>query len=100
MSAPTEPPRPKAVLAGIQLPGVSESEHHASLTELKRLCETLGLDVVGRVTQRKTGIGSAAVFGTGKLVELARWSGGDGIVPTGPPKKVIFVRGRLLNLVV
>lgn len=78
--------RPKAVLVGIQLPQVSDAALDASLTELKRLVETLGYDVVGRVHQRRSGVGSAEVLGTGKLVELAGWTGGTGIVPRGPRK--------------
>ena len=53
MSSPTEAPRPKAVLVGVQLPGVTDAEQRASLLELKRLCKTLGFEVVGEVTQKR-----------------------------------------------
>ncbi len=87
MSAPTEAPRPKAVLVGVQLSGVTDAEQRSSLKELKRLCETLGFEVVGEVTQKRQGLGAATLLGEGKLVELAAWTGGTGVVPKGPPGK-------------
>src|SRR5438128_8565055 len=87
MSSPTEAPRPKAVLVGVQLPGVTDAEQRSSLMELKRLCKTLGFEVVGEVTQKRKGLGAATLLGEGKLVELAAWTGGTGVVPKGPPGK-------------
>src|SRR5258705_10870296 len=87
MSAPTEAPRPKAVLVGVQLSGVTDAELRSSLKELRRLCETLGFEVVGEVTQKREGLGAATLLGEGKLVELATWTGGTGVVPKGPPGK-------------
>src|SRR5256712_6365654 len=87
MSAPTEAPRPRAVLVGVQLSGVADAEQRSSLKELKRLCETLGFEVVGEVTQKRKGLGAATLLGAGKLVELAAWTGGTGVVPKGPPGK-------------
>src|SRR5438309_6911898 len=87
MSAPTEAPRPKAVLVGVQLSGVTDAVQRSSLKELKRLCETLGFEVVGEVTQKRKGLGAATLLGAGKLVELAAWTGGTGVVPKGPPGK-------------
>src|SRR5436309_9761310 len=75
MSAPTEAPRPKAVLVGVQLSGVTDAEQRSSLKELKRLCETLGFEVVGEVTQKRKGLGAATLLGKGKLAELAAWTG-------------------------
>jgi GTP-binding protein HflX len=77
--------RPRAVLLGVQLPGVSDAEHASSLGELARLGKTLGLEIVGRVTQRRARLAPGAVVGAGKLRELARWTGGSGVVPVGPP---------------
>jgi GTP-binding protein HflX len=85
-----KPDRPRAVLVGVQLPGVSDAEFESSLGELARLAKTLGLAVVGRVTQRRARLAPAAVLGAGKLRELARWTGGTGVVPVGPPGR----RGR------
>ena len=87
MSVPTEAPRPRAVLVGVQLSGVTDAEQRSSLKELERLCETLGFDVVGDVTQKRGGLGDATLLGEGKLVELAAWTGGTGVVTKGPPGK-------------
>ena len=87
MSAPTEAPRPRAVLVSVQLSGVTDAEQQSSLRELKRLCQTLGFDVVGEVTQKRQGLGAATLLGKGKLRELAAWTGGTGRVPKGPPGK-------------
>jgi GTP-binding protein HflX len=87
MSTPTEAPRPRAVLVGVQLAGVTDAEQRSSLTELKRLCETLGFEAVGEVTQKRTGVGATTLLGQGKLAELAGWTGGTGVVPKGPPAR-------------
>jgi GTP-binding protein HflX len=81
----TAPPRPRAVLLGVQLPGVTDEEFASSLAELGRLAKTLGLDVVGRVTQRRGRLATGAVVGEGKLQDLAKFTGGTGVVPTGVP---------------
>jgi len=77
----------RCLLVGVQLPGVSEAELSSSLDELERLTQTLGLKPVGRLTQRRASTGSAAVLGTGKLRELAQWTGGPGVVPAGASKR-------------
>jgi GTP-binding protein HflX len=71
----------------MQLPNVTDTEQRSSLKELKRLCATLGFEVVGEVTQKRKGLGAATLLGQGKLVELAAWTGGTGVVPKGPPGK-------------
>ncbi|MDB4975909.1 MAG: ychF [Myxococcaceae bacterium] len=73
-------PRPRGVLLGVQLPNVLEESFESSLRELERLAHTLGIDVVGRVTQRRPSLSPAAVVGQGKLRELAAWTGGSGVV--------------------
>ena len=82
----TARPRPRAVLLGVQLPGVSEAKLGSSLDELSRLGKTLGLEIVGRVTQRRSRLAPAAVVGAGKLRELAGITGGTGIVPSRAPR--------------
>jgi GTP-binding protein HflX len=77
----TSADRPPAVLVGVQLQGVSDDELTSSLDELERLTETLGLRVIGRVTQKRRGLGSANLLGEGKLRELAEHTGGPGFVP-------------------
>jgi len=77
--------RPRAVLLGVQLPGVSDDDFAASLGELARLGKTLGIEIVGRVTQRRARLAPGAAVGEGKLKELAGFTGGSGVVPVGPP---------------
>jgi GTP-binding protein HflX len=85
MATSTTPEKPRAVLLAVQLPDVSDDEFASSLGELGRLAKTLGLDVVGRVTQKRSHLATGTVVGGGKLAELARWTGGKGVVPVGPP---------------
>jgi GTP-binding protein HflX len=73
--------RPTAVVVAVQLPDVSDAEIDSSIAELERLARTLGLDPVGRITQRRSRLAPGVVIGEGKLVELAGWTGGTGIVP-------------------
>jgi GTP-binding protein HflX len=82
---PTPSDKARAVLVGVQLPGVTDEEHAASLAELGRLAKTLGLAVVARVSQKRPALAAAAVIGEGKLKELARLTGGSGVVPSGVP---------------
>ncbi len=61
---------PRAIVAAVQLPSVSDAEFDASLTELRQLAKTLGFQVVGRFTQKRPSFDAAAYFGTGKREEL------------------------------
>src|SRR5512143_3651029 len=76
---------PRAVLVGVQLPGVDDVEQVSSLTELGRLAKTLGLEVVARIIQKRASLAAGAVIGEGKLRELARLTGGTGVIPSGVP---------------
>ncbi len=91
MADPThdQPPdeRPTAVLVAVRLPGVTEEQHAGDLAELSRLVTTLGLRVVGRVTQSLPRLSPATVLGGGKLQELAAWTGGDGKVDAPIPSR-------------
>ena len=73
--------RPTGVVVAVQLPGVDDAELDSSLRELERLATTLGIDVVGHVTQRRGSLAAGKVLGDGKLKELAAWTGGSGVVP-------------------
>jgi GTP-binding protein HflX len=86
--------RPRAVLVGVQLPGVTDAEHASDLAELGRLVQTLGFDVVATVTQRREALSAAAVLGEGKLKELADLTGGKGVVPTGAPEVKTKARAK------
>lgn len=74
-------PRQKALLLSVQLSNVSDADHAADLAELGRLVTTLGHDVVGTVSQRRSSVSKGAVLGRGKLVELAKITHGPG--PSG-----------------
>lgn len=73
----------KAVLVGIQLPSMCEDEVNESLNELERLTNTMGAQVLGRLTQKRSSEKTATVLGEGKLRELAEWTGGAGVVGAG-----------------
>src|SRR3990170_5727064 len=60
----------RAIVAAVQRPSVSDLEFEASLAELRQLAKTLGFEVVGRFTQKRSGFDAAAYFGTGKREEL------------------------------
>ena len=70
MTQEAEPKRTRAIVAAVQRPSVSDPEFEASLEELRQLAKTLGFEVVGKFTQKRTGFDSAAYFGTGKREEL------------------------------
>jgi GTPase len=76
----TRPPIPRAILVGVQLPGVDDVAHAASIEELGRLVKTLGYEVVGTVSQKRGKIDGATVLGKGRLEELAAIAGGTGMV--------------------
>jgi GTP-binding protein HflX len=69
-----------AVLVGIQLPKTTDEENMGSLAELGRLVSTLGYRVVGQMSQRRSSQRKATVLGDGRLVELASWTGGTGVI--------------------
>lgn len=84
----TQAPISKAILVGIQLPQTSEQEIKASVAELQRLVTTLGYEVVGELYQKRNSDRDATVLGDGKLLELAKRTGGTGTVtPTFVKKK-------------
>ena len=68
----TEQAPKQAVLASVQLPGVDDDEHEHSLAELGRLAKTLGLTVVGQISQRRDHFDPGAYVGSGKREELKR----------------------------
>jgi GTP-binding protein HflX len=76
----TKPPVPRAILVGVQLPGVDDVAHAADLAELGRLVSTLGYEVIGTLSQKRDEIDGATVLGKGRLAELAAITGGTGIV--------------------
>jgi GTP-binding protein HflX len=77
-STSAEPPN--AVVLAVQLPDVGDDAFEASLVELTRLADTLGLRVIARVTQRRSALVTASVVGAGKLKELGDVTGGKGVL--------------------
>jgi GTP-binding protein HflX len=49
------------------------------------LAETLGLELIGRITQKRALLMAATVVGEGKLKELGAWTGGSGVVEAYAP---------------
>jgi GTP-binding protein HflX len=76
----TRPSVPRAILVGIQLPGVDDVAHAASIEELGRLVKTLGYEVVGTISQKRDELDGSTVLGKGRLKELAAITGGSGVV--------------------
>lgn len=90
----TKPPVPRAILVGIQLPGVDDVAHAASLEELGRLVKTLGYDVVGSISQKRDEMDGTTVLGKGRLEELAEITGGTGVVKSMAPIRKSKARER------
>ena len=76
----TRPSVPRAILVGIQLPGVDDVAHAASIEELGRLVKTLGYEVVGTISQKRDELDGSTVLGKGRLKELTVITGGSGVV--------------------
>jgi GTP-binding protein HflX len=62
-----------AAVAAVQLPGVSDLEFEASLTELRELAKTLGFKVTRSFMQKRAGFDSTAYLGVGKRQEIRRF---------------------------
>ena len=80
MSNPGSAKKPNAVLVSVQLPDTTDLEHCSSLEELSRLVHTLGFNVVATVSQKRKSLTASAVVGEGKLLEIAKWTGGTGVL--------------------
>jgi GTP-binding protein HflX len=76
----TKPPIPHAILVGVQVAGVDDVAHAASIEELGLLVKTLGYEVVGTISQKRDEMDGATVLGKGRLEELAAITGGTGVV--------------------
>jgi GTPase len=70
----------KAVLFSLQTSGISDAENDSSVEELGRLVKTMGLTVISTIAQKRKTPRVSTVLGEGKLKELARLTGGTGIV--------------------
>ncbi len=63
----------RAIVAGVQLPGVSDVEFESSLIELRELAKTLGFSLVGTFTQKRDHFDTTAYLGIGKRQEMRRF---------------------------
>ena len=63
----------RAVVAAVQLPGVSDVELQVSVNELRDLADTLGFEVVGTFIQKRDKFDTAAYLGIGKRQEMRRF---------------------------
>ncbi len=78
MPIKTEKEIPRALLVSIKTPKISDEETLESLEELERLVTTLGFRVIRKEIQRQATTSGATAVGSGKLMELARLTGGKG----------------------
>jgi len=93
----TKPPVPRAILVGIQLPGVDDAAHAASLEELARLVKTLGYEVAGTMSQKRDSVGGGTVLGSGRLKDLAALTGGTGVVGSMAAAQTSKARARFAD---
>lgn len=68
---------PRALIVAVQLDGVSDVEFESSLAELADLAKTLGLEVVGQFTQKRSSFDSTAYIGVGKREEIKQFLQGQ-----------------------
>ncbi|MDP1925807.1 MAG: GTPase HflX [Thiobacillus sp.] len=88
-----------AIVASVQLPGVSDLEFEASLTELRELAKTLGFTVTRTFTQKRSGFDATAYLGVGKRQEIRRFVGGEPGDETAPDAEPQNPLHRLSNFV-
>lgn len=77
MLNPDKPSLPRALIVAVQLDSVSDVEFESSLAELGELAKTLGLEVVGRFTQKRSSFESSAYLGVGKREEIRQFLQAD-----------------------
>ena len=88
-----------AIAAAVQLPGVSDLEFEASLTELRELAKTLGFTVTRTFMQKRAGFDSTAYLGVGKRQEIRRFVNSRPDDETGPDAEPQNPLHRLSNFV-
>ncbi len=77
MLNPEKPSIQRALIIAVQLNNVSDSEFESSLAELGDLARTLGLEVVGQFTQKRSSFDSTAYMGVGKREEIRQFLQGE-----------------------
>lgn len=68
--APEETTPIRAFMVGVTTPDTRTPDHDPAFTELRRLCDSLGWQVVGLLTQHHPSHHPATVLGSGKVEEL------------------------------
>jgi GTP-binding protein HflX len=79
-----------ALLISICTPEFKGDEATESLAELARLVTTLGFKVVGTQSQKQSSTKRVNVLGLGKLVEIAHFTGNQGVVEDGEAGEDLF----------
>ena len=82
---------PRALIVAVQLSNVSDVEFESSLAELADLAKTLGLDVVGQFTQKRSAFDSTAYMGVGKREEIRQFLVSDKADSANDPIEFILV---------
>jgi GTP-binding protein HflX len=77
MSNTKKESRPRALIVAVQLDNVSDVAFESSLAELAELAKTLGLDVAGKFTQKRSSFDSTAYMGVGKRDEIRQFLEGQ-----------------------
>jgi len=67
----------RALIVAVQLETVSDIEFESSLAELADLAKTLGMEVVGQFTQKRSSFDSTAYVGVGKREEIRQFLEGQ-----------------------
>ncbi|MFT6028964.1 MAG: GTP-binding protein HflX [Oleiphilaceae bacterium] len=82
---------PRALIVAVQLDSVSDIEFKSSLAELGELAKTLGLEVVGQFTQKRSSFDSSAYIGVGKREEIRQFLEGEQTLSQANREPVEFV---------
>ncbi|MFT6408496.1 MAG: GTP-binding protein HflX [Arenicella sp.] len=77
MSNSAKQSRSRALIVAVQLDTVSDVEFESSLAELGDLAKTLGMEVVGQFTQKRSSFDSTAYVGVGKREEIRQYLEGQ-----------------------
>ena len=77
----------RAIVAAVQLSNVSDLELETSINELRELAKTLGFEVVGTFTQKRSSFDTAAYLGVGKRREMRLFVNNDAEPEPEPLRK-------------
>ena len=87
-----------AVVASVQLPGASDKEFEASLSELSELAKTLGYQIIRTFTQKRSSFDTKAYLGAGKRGEISNFINNESdksevtaINPNNPEIDVVLI---------